>query len=392
MTTKTKPSPTLANRPRTTTIGQPLLGAFEAPVGHVAHDPDQPRRDWESVQASAALRDLADSVRQYGVLQPILVRESPQRGSPEPHYIIISGARRREAAAMAGLPTVPVVVRDAEGAQIRVLQLTENLLRHDLLPLEEARAFKELMELKGHSAEELGRILHLNGQTIRNRLRILQDDVLANAVQSGQISATAAKIIAQMPPEQCEEFKQRIKSGEHLFTPGVIRARQQRLRAGLTHPRDKRPLRSDPPVVVDPVASLPANSTLAGNPARDVQNSSEKDPAQPRPSLLPSPTDSTIDAPHLQANQDATLTTDNQQSGRPAVASQETQSGLTWTAAQTERTDSLAATLAPVLSHGLGERDLHAVITALKDMLTSPHAEPWSKALLSAVLVRVEQG
>jgi len=92
-----------------------------------------------------------------------------------------------------------------------------------------------------------------------------------------------------------------------------------------------------------------------------------------------------------QANQDATLTTDNQQSGRPAVASQETQSGLTWTAAQTERTDSLAATLAPVLSHGLGERDLHAVITALKDMLTSPHAEPWSKALLSAILVRVEQ-
>jgi len=172
----------------------------------------------------------------------------------------------------------------------------------------------------------------------------------------------------------------------------LIRARQQRLKAGLTHPRDKRPLRSDPPVVVDPVVPLPANSTLAGNPARDVQNSSEKDPAQLRPSLLPSPADSTIDAPHLQANQDATLTTDNQQSGRPAVASQETQSGLTWTAAQTERTDSLAATLAPVLSHGLGERDLRAVITALKDMLTSPHAEPWSKALLSAVLVRVEQG
>jgi len=83
-------------------------------------------------------------------------------------------------------------VRETEGATLRVQQLVENLQRQDLAPLDEARAFKELMDAEGLSAEALGARIHISGQQIRERLRLLGDQVRADAVERGQIAPSVA--------------------------------------------------------------------------------------------------------------------------------------------------------------------------------------------------------
>jgi ParB family chromosome partitioning protein len=241
MTTRSHPSAQIHGRPRTRSISQPLTGALEVPITRVVPDPDQPRKDWGSDEARRAMDELTDSIRAYGVLQPILVAEEEPADHGEPRYRVISGARRREAAQRAGLTTLPVVVRDADSAHIRILQLTENLLRHDLPPLDEARAYQELMDLKGLSPPALAATLHVSAQTVRDKLRVLADQVLADAVQNRQISHTAAKEIMKLPDDTIAEFRQRVAAGERLQTNDVVSARAAMQAAGVLNPRRRGP-------------------------------------------------------------------------------------------------------------------------------------------------------
>ncbi len=216
-----------------------LPGALEVPLEQVVPDQGQPRRDWAHDDGVARLTELAASIREFGVLQPLLVREEGTLSDGRQRYVIIAGGRRLAAAKRAGLATLPIVVRGEEATRVRILQLVENLQRQDLSPLDEARAYQELIDLEGLTPPALAARLHISGQHVRDRLRVLADQVLADAVERRQISATAAREIMKLPDEEVLAFRRRVLAGEHLQTNDVAAARARLAAAGIVNPRRK---------------------------------------------------------------------------------------------------------------------------------------------------------
>jgi ParB family chromosome partitioning protein len=125
--------------------------AMEIPIDRINRDPAQPREEFEP----AALARLADSIRARGLLQPVRVRWSEEQG----RYVLIAGERRWRASKMAGLSTLTCIVADGELSPAELLadQVTENLLREDLIPSERARAYRTLMALNGWSGNQLAK-------------------------------------------------------------------------------------------------------------------------------------------------------------------------------------------------------------------------------------------
>ena len=152
----------------------------QLPVELVAPNPRQPRRSFDE----EALVALAESLKDRGVLQPVLVRPLPG-GS----YELIAGERRWRAAQLAGLDTVPAVVRPDDDAASLELALIENMAREDLNPVEEARACAALVEELGLTREEIGRRVGRSRVAVSNLLRLLDlpDDVLA-LLEDGSLS------------------------------------------------------------------------------------------------------------------------------------------------------------------------------------------------------------
>ncbi len=216
-----------ADGPRT------LVGALTLPIEQLIPDPDQPRRD----HGGDSLRALADSLTTYGVLQPLVVREQGTLDDGRTRYMVVAGGRRYAAALLAGLTRLPVVVKDTEGAALRMTQLVENLQRQDLAPLEEARAFKEIMDAEGLSAKALGQRLHLSGQHVRDRLLLLSDQPIADAVQRGQIGPTVARDVLHLADAAQAPLRRRISDGETLDNTDVKHARAAATAAGMTNPR-----------------------------------------------------------------------------------------------------------------------------------------------------------
>jgi len=209
--------------------------AREVPIDQVEPDPDQPRRG----VGDARLDELAASFQVYGVLQPLLVREDGALPDTRPRYRIIAGGRRYAAALLAGLTRLPVVVRETEGATLRLTQLVENIQRQDLAPLEEARAFKELMDAEGVSAETVGARLYVSGQRVRDRLLLLTNQRVADAVQRDQIPVTVATEILRLPAEGQQQLGPRIDAGEALDRATVRAVRDTLKDAGVVNPRAK---------------------------------------------------------------------------------------------------------------------------------------------------------
>jgi ParB family chromosome partitioning protein len=141
-------------------------GAQRVPVELLRPSPLQPRRHF----AEDELEALAASVREHGVLQPLLVRPAPQGA---PGYEIVAGERRWRAAQRAGVHEVPVVVRELGDRAALELALVENVQRADLAPLEEAEAFHRLMEEFGHTQEALAEVVGKSRSHIANTLRLL---------------------------------------------------------------------------------------------------------------------------------------------------------------------------------------------------------------------------
>ena len=144
----------------------------ELAVDLITPNPNQPRRTFDE----AALQSLADSVTENGVLQPVLVRPLPG-GS----YELVAGERRWRAARLAGLETVPALVRPREDAEALEVALIENMAREDLNPVEEARACAALVEELGLTREDVGRRVGRSRVAVSNLLRLLDlpDDALA---------------------------------------------------------------------------------------------------------------------------------------------------------------------------------------------------------------------
>jgi ParB family transcriptional regulator, chromosome partitioning protein len=137
----------------------------ELPVELIAPNPQQPRRHFDEVSLEA----LADSVRDTGVLQPVLVR--PRPGG---RYELVAGERRWRAAKLASLKTVPALVRAREDSASLELALVENMVREDLNPIEEARACAALVEELGLTREEVGRRIGRSRVAVSNLLRLLE--------------------------------------------------------------------------------------------------------------------------------------------------------------------------------------------------------------------------
>ncbi len=184
--------------------------ALDIPLGKIEPDPDQPREEFDD----EALARLSESIRTRGVLQPIRVRWADDRAC----YVIIAGERRWRAARMAGLLTLPCVVDDrpATAGELLTLQLIENIIREDLKPVEQAKAFRALMDLNGWSGNQLSKELGISQSGVVQALALLDLPApVLLAVDKGELAASSAYAIATLsdPATQAEIAAQAVAGG-----------------------------------------------------------------------------------------------------------------------------------------------------------------------------------
>ncbi len=171
------------------TDSAPRRADMLVPLDKIFANPDQPRRNFDP----AALDDLANSIREKGVIQPLIVRPRPGR---DDEYQIVAGERRWRAAQMAQLHELPVLVRDLDDTEVLELAIIENIQRADLNPIEEAAGYKQLMERFGHTQERLAEGLGKSRSHIANLLRLLSlPDEVIGYVREGRLSAGHARTL-----------------------------------------------------------------------------------------------------------------------------------------------------------------------------------------------------
>lgn len=150
-------------------------------ISEIEPNKSQPRKEFDE----NALAELADSIAQHGVLQPLLVRPIADGG-----YQIVAGERRWRASRMAGLTEVPVVIRELTDSETMELALIENLQREDLSPVEEAMGYKQLMEDYGFSQEQVSKTVGKSRPSVANALRLLNlPEEILYLVNTGKISS-----------------------------------------------------------------------------------------------------------------------------------------------------------------------------------------------------------
>lgn len=167
----------------------------------------QPRRDFDD----KALETLAESIKQHGVLQPILVRPLTTGG-----YQIVAGERRWRASRLAGLDEMPVYIRDLDDRQTAQLALVENLQREDLNPVEEALGYKALMEDTGATQDDVSKVVGKSRSAVGNSLRLLSlEPKLLEFVRKGEISPGHARALLAIEDAAVrEETAQKIRRGD----------------------------------------------------------------------------------------------------------------------------------------------------------------------------------
>jgi ParB family transcriptional regulator, chromosome partitioning protein len=159
----------------------------EVPLADLRPNPEQPRREFKE----STLRELADSIRQKGVLQPVLAEADIGGG-----YVIVAGERRVRAARLAGLQRIPVVIRQFTAQEKLEIALIENVQREDLSPIEEAQAYKRLMEMADLSQEQIAQKVGKDRSTIANTIRLLKLPAEAQAaLDRGAISPGHARAL-----------------------------------------------------------------------------------------------------------------------------------------------------------------------------------------------------
>lgn len=169
-------------------------GVVTIKIGEIEPDPDQPRKNFDE----ASLAELEDSIREYGVLQPLLVRPMID-GS----YRIVAGERRYRAARRAGLAEIPVIVKSLTDAEAAAIALIENLQREDLNAMEEAEGIRRLIDEFGYTQEQAAQRLSKSRPAVANALRLLGlPQKGREALQNGSISAGHARALLGLGDEQ----------------------------------------------------------------------------------------------------------------------------------------------------------------------------------------------
>ena len=172
------------------TVETTATGLEQVAIDQIDPNPFQPRRSFPADK----LKELADSIRASGVVQPVLLRRSNGR------YQLIAGERRWRAARLAGLAAIPAVVRDIGDRDALELALTENLLREDLNPIEAAHGYEVLQQKHGLSHEEIAARLGLDRSTVTNTLRLLRlPPEVQELISEGKISAGHARAVLGLP-------------------------------------------------------------------------------------------------------------------------------------------------------------------------------------------------
>jgi ParB family chromosome partitioning protein len=172
-------------------------GVLQVSTDDIQPNPRQPRTDIDA----EGLKELADSIKEHGILQPLIVAK-PKAGSG---YLLIAGERRLEAARLAGLSRVPVIVRQADERQGLEWALIENLQRTDLNPLEAAAGYRQLAEDFGLSHEEIANRLGKSRTAVTNTLRLLRlPPAVRQALAEGVIREGHARALLALPSQQAQ--------------------------------------------------------------------------------------------------------------------------------------------------------------------------------------------
>ena len=194
--------------------------ARQIPLNRLTPNTDQPRKTFDQ----EALKELAQSIKEHGVIQPII---AVPRGE---NYVIIAGERRYRASKLAGLKTVPVIVRDYTEQEMREIALIENLQREDLNPIETAIAIKQLIDLYGFTQEEIAQKLGKSRPVIANILRLLtlEPEVLT-LVEKGKLQPGIARAIITLPRDEQISMAKKASDGK-MTARDVEQAVQEILR------------------------------------------------------------------------------------------------------------------------------------------------------------------
>lgn len=178
----------------------------EIEIGLIDRNPDQPRKNFDE----DALNELAESIKTYGVVQPIIVQQNEDR------FIIIAGERRWRASRIAGLKTIPCIVKNYTKKEISEIAIIENLQREDLNPIESARAIKNLMEEFHLTQDEIADRIGKSRPAVSNTIRLLSlPDAIVTLIESGKLSAGHARTLLSLdsPSKQKEMALQIIEKG-----------------------------------------------------------------------------------------------------------------------------------------------------------------------------------
>jgi ParB family chromosome partitioning protein len=197
-------------------------GVREIEIARIRPNPRQPRMNFDD----EALDELAESIAQRGVLQPILLRPDGDG------FQIIAGERRWRAAQRAQLHAVPAIVRDVDDSGTAELALIENIQREDLNAIEEADAYKQLTDLYGHTQEQLAKIVHKSRSHVANLLRLLElPEAVRQSLVRGDISMGHARAVATAPDPEA-------LTAEIIAKGWSVRQAEERAKRTKTGPRE----------------------------------------------------------------------------------------------------------------------------------------------------------
>lgn len=185
----------------------PKGGWIELDINKVEPNRDQPRKKFDE----DALLDLSESIKQHGIIEPLLVQKK------DDYYMIIAGERRWRASKMAGIKKVPVVIKDYTDQEIVEVSLIENIQREDLNPIEEAHAYKSLIETFNLKQDEVAERVSKSRTVITNSLRLLKlDDKVQQMVIDGTISSGHARTILSI-----NDKNEQIRMAERVMDEGL---------------------------------------------------------------------------------------------------------------------------------------------------------------------------
>lgn len=210
-------------------------GVQQVDIRRIDTNAGQPRKDFDQEK----LQELADSIRQHGVVQPIILRQKGER------YVIVAGERRFRAARLAGLEKVSAIVKDLDEAQVMEVALIENLQREDLNPIEEAAAIRFLMQQHDLTQEEVSKRLSKSRPAIANSLRLLTlPEPVQAYLRNGKLQAGHARALAGLQDPEAQAVLADKIVGEGLS----VRAAESLAREqGQKPPRQKKePPATDP--------------------------------------------------------------------------------------------------------------------------------------------------